>query len=286
MSTDAAGANADQAAYWNGAGGQAWASQHESVDPLIRPIGLAAVERLGELAGRRVLDVGCGCGETTLELGERVGPQGSVLGADISATLLGVAEAAARTAGVRHVRFQNVDAQTDAFEGAPFDAAFSRFGVMFFADPPAAFANIRLALKPGARLAFACWRAMEKNPFIALPMMAAAPLLPANPPPAPNAPGPFAFADRDRVAGILAGGGFGGVEIEPLDLLLGAEPLEERVDSSLRIGPLAGALRAANADAALMARVAEVVRRALEPHQGEDGLVKLPAAAWIATARA
>ena len=286
MSIEAASANADQAAYWNGPGGQAWASQHESVDPLIRPIGLAAADRLSDLAGKRVLDVGCGCGETTLALAERVGPAGSVLGADISATLLGVAEAAARAAGARQVRFQNVDAQTGAFDGAPFDAAFSRFGVMFFADPPAAFANIRRAMKPDATLAFACWRAMEKNPFIALPMMAAAPLLPANPPPPPNAPGPFAFADGDRLAGILAAGGFSGVDIDPLDLLLGAEPLEERVASALRIGPLAGALRAADADEALMGRVAEAVRRALEPHLGEDGLVKLPAAAWIVTARA
>jgi SAM-dependent methyltransferase len=286
MSIDAASANADQATYWNGPGGQAWASQHETVDPLIRPIGRAAADRLGDLTGLRVLDVGCGCGETTLELAERVGASGSVHGVDISATLLGVAEAAARAAGARHARFQNADAQTEAFEGAPFDAAFSRFGVMFFADPSAAFANIRRAMRPGARLAFACWRAMEKNPFIALPLMAAAPLLPPSPAAPPDGPGPFAFADRDRVARILDEGGFGGVEIDPLDLLLGAEPLEERVDSALRIGPLAGALRAANADEALMARVTEAVRRALAPHEGADGLVKLPAAAWIVTARA
>src|SRR5258708_37594755 len=115
MSIEAASTNADQAAYWNGPGGQAWASQHESVDPHIRPIGRAAAERLGDVAGQRLLDVGCGCGETTLALAQRVGPAGSVLGADISATLLGVAGAAARAAGARQVRFQNIDAQTGAF---------------------------------------------------------------------------------------------------------------------------------------------------------------------------
>jgi SAM-dependent methyltransferase len=137
------------------------------------------------------------------------------------------------------VRFVESDAQTHPFRAGEFDAAFSRFGVMFFADPAAAFANVQRSLKPGGRLAFVCWRRPEENPIFTLPMRAAAPHLPAPPSsPDPTAPGPFAFADPDRVRGILAGAGFEGVRVTPHDVAVSSGDLDVALALSLRVGSL------------------------------------------------
>ena len=142
--------NAAQVAYWNDAAGQTWAEMQEALDRQLAPLGRAAMAALAPTPGERLLDIGCGAGQTTLELAAAVAPGGEVLGLDISRPLLEVARARPAVPGVR---FLEGDAQTHAFEPAGFDGAFSRFGVMFFADPPAAFANIRRALKPGGRAA-------------------------------------------------------------------------------------------------------------------------------------
>jgi SAM-dependent methyltransferase len=204
-----------------------------------------------------------------------------VLGADISRTLLELARH--RAEGMRGVDFVEADAQTHAFEAARFDAVFSRFGVMFFADPKAAFANLRRALKPGGRLAFVCWRSPAENPVMVLPMQAALPLLPEPPPqPEPNAPGPFAFADPDRVRGILEAAGFDAIQVEPHDEKIGSGDLETALGLALRVGPLGSVVRE---NPALAPKITDAVRAALAPHAGPDG-VKLASATWIVTARA
>jgi SAM-dependent methyltransferase len=282
--TDASSANAAQIDYWNATVGPTWVAFQERLDRQIERLGHEAMARLAPTAGERVLDVGCGCGQTTVALAGRVGAAGTVVGVDISAPMLGVARARPLPTGAARPRFRQADAQVeDLAEGVEggFDAAFSRFGVMFFADPAAAFANIRRALKPGGRLAFVCWRPLAENPWMNLPAAAAAPLLPPAPPPNPTAPGPFAFADAERVRGILGQAGFGSISIEPFDARIGGGDIDQTVELAFKVGPLGVALREAPERAGA---VTEVVRAAIAPYATPDG-VKMPAAVWIVQAR-
>lgn len=282
---EASGPNAEQITYWNDAGGSKWVALHALVDEQIRPLGRRAMDRARVSQGERVLDVGCGCGATTIELGERVGPRGRVTGIDISTAMLGVAAAAARQAGAANVTFENADAQTATLAEGQIDLLYSRFGVMFFADPRGAFANLRRALAPGGRVAFVCWRPLAENPWMLVPLMAVAPLITLPAPPAPDAPGPFSFGDEKRVRDILSGAGFTGVSLEPIDetLTVGGEgDLDRAVDFILQMGPTGAALRQAPSDAP--ERVAAAVREALAPYDTGRG-VRMPSAAWLVTAR-
>lgn len=273
-------ANAAQAEYWNAQAGPTWAEQQAPLDRQLQPLGRRGMEALALQPGERVLDVGCGAGATTLELAAAAAPGGEAVGIDISRPLLDVARR--RAAGASGVRFLEGDAQTYPFEPGSFDAVFSRFGVMFFADPPAAFASLRRALRPGGRLAFVCWRAMSENPIIALPMQAASRRLTPPPPPEPGAPGPFAFADPDRVRAILSAAGLEEVALTPHDEKIGSGDLSTTLALALRVGPLGGLLRE-NPDKRDV--VIETVREALAAHEGPEG-VKLGSATWIVTARA
>ena len=154
---------------------------------------------------------------------------------------------------------------------------------MFFADPPAAFANIRRALKPGGRLAFVCWRTPAENAFMTVQLAAAAAQLPPSPPPTPGAPGPFAFADPARVRHILSSAGFRDIDLTPCDRKIGGGDLEQTVIMSLNIGLLGRALLEHPEKRAL---VVDDVREALRPHVDEDGIVRLGSATWIVTADA
>ena len=289
---EVASSNDAQVDYWNTTAGETWARHQRQLDRQLEVLGLEAMRVLAPATGERILDIGCGCGETTLELAAHVGPSGAVVGADISEPMLDVARRREPPAGVVRPAFRNLDAQTADLRAADlraadlgqaaFDGAFSRFGVMFFADPAAAFANIRAALKPGGRLAFVCWRAFRDNPWMREPMAAAAPLLPPLPDADPTAPGPFAFADADRVRGILADAGFTSVAIEPFDVDIGGSSVEETVNLTLRVGPLGRILRELPqaADA-----VVGAVRAAIQPYETAKGVL-MPAAVWIVSARA
>jgi SAM-dependent methyltransferase len=253
----------------------------DELDHQLRGLGLAAMAALAPVEGERMIDIGCGCGDTTIELARRVGAGGWVVGADISAPMLEVARSRAAALDLAWAEFIQADAQTQAFE--PADGAFSRFGVMFFSDPAAAFANIRRALTPGGRLAFVCWRALAENLWMSTPMVAVAPLLPPAPPsPAsPTAPGPFAFADRDRLHGLLKAGGFADISIEPLTQKIGWVDLDTAVRTAQRIGPVGVATRE---NLHLKDRIADAVRGALAPYAGKDG-VTLDSATWIVSGR-
>jgi len=272
--------NAGQATYWNETVGPTWADLQAPLDRQLGPLMLRAIDALKPRPGERVLDVGCGAGASTLELADAVGMSGKVVGVDISRTLLDVANR--RADNLVGVRFLEGDAQTFPFEPASFDAAFSRFGVMFFADSVAAFANIRRALKPGGRLAFVCWRSPAENPILNLPLAAALQHLPPQPPPDPEAPGPFAFADPDKVRRILDAGGFTGIAVTPNDMKMGSADLETALELAQRVGPLGRLLRESpdRREAAMTA-----VRAALAAHEGPDGVL-LDSATWIVTARA
>jgi SAM-dependent methyltransferase len=258
----------------------AWAEIREPLERQLAPLGRRALAALAPQPGESILDIGCGGGETALDLARAVAPDGTVVGIDLSAAVLAFARRAA--AECKRVRFVQADAQLFAFEPASFDAAFSRFGVMFFADPVAAFVNIRRSLRPNGRVAFVCWRALEQNPLDILPLTAASAHLPPQPAHDPDAPGPFAFADPDRVRGILERAGFGEIDITAHDEQVGSGDLDTMLAVCSRVGALGKILRE---NPELRAAAIPAVRSALAAHGGPDG-VRLNAATWVVTARA
>ena len=281
---EATGPNAEQITFWNTHGAK-WAAEQTRLDRMIAQFGDAAMAALAVAPDERVLDVGCGCGYTTLALGRRVGDGGEVLGIDLSETRLARARERAAADGVRNVRFVAADAQSHAFPPARTDALFSRFGVMFFVDPAAAFANLRRALRPGGRLAFVCWQPLQVNAWMRVPLMAAAQVVQLPPPPAPDAPGPFSFGDRDRVHRILGAAGFRDVACEafaPPITVGGGGDLDATVEFVLyAVGPTSAALR--DAPPVVVAKAKMVVREALLPFATPQGVV-MPSAAWIVSA--
>lgn len=274
--------NAEQVDYWNSAAGLRWAALQERIDAAFAPLTAAALDFAAPRQGAAVIDIGCGAGATILGLAARVGPSGRVLGVDVSEPMLAVAARRIASENLDRTDVVLADAATQPFERGAFDLAFSRFGVMFFADPVAAFANVRTALVSGGRLAFACWRPLADNPWFAVPVGALKPLLPPAPPSDPWAPGPFAFADPDRVRGLLAAAGFEHVAIEPHDTIMRLGDLPAALDFVSQIGPASRALN--EADAERRPALIEALRAALGAHDGPDGVV-LGGAIWLVSAR-
>jgi SAM-dependent methyltransferase len=285
--TEASAPNAEMIRYWNEQAGPTWVSVQERLDTQIGPLGAESLARAALQQAERVLDVGCGCGATTLAIAEAVGATGRVLAVDISAPMLERARARAAERGLgERIAWQLADAQTASFEPQGADCVFSRFGVMFFDDPVAAFTNLRAALRPGGRLAFVCWQARERNPWMMVPALAAMRHVAFPPPPPADAPGPFAFADAERVRGILDDAGFSEVACSGVEtaLRVGGGSLDDAVELMVSVGPVGAALREARATDAQRARVIDAVREALESFDTPRGL-EAPAAAWIVTAR-
>jgi SAM-dependent methyltransferase len=276
------GENLDQVEHWNASAGESWAALSDRLDRMVGPLGEIAMDALALVGGEHVIDIGCGCGQTTVELGRRVGEWGEVVGVDVSVPMLEVAKARSQRSGLANVRFLDSDAQTHPFHAGAANRVFSRFGVMFFSDPVAAFANIRHALAPGGRLAFVCWRAMSENPLMTAPMQAALPHLPDPPvsPADPFAPGPFAFADRDHLFAILSNAGFHDVQITPLDQPITTGDVEQTIEISMSIGPLGRLLRE-RPD--LRANVVDAIAEAVTPFCTAAG-VFFDSATWIVAA--
>jgi len=282
--SEAQGRQAEQFAYWNGPGGAHWVAQQDRTDRAMTEIADLALARARVRPGEVVIDVGCGCGATTIGLAQSVGPTGRVIALDVSAPMLGRAQERLAAAGM--VEFVLADAAVHAFPEAVADLLFSRFGVMFFGDPTAAFANLRRALKPGARAVFACWREPAQNPWMMVPLTAAYEHVPRLPKLGPEDPGPFSFADAERVRRILTGAGFAEPELEAVDLamdLAGGEGLESAVAYVLEIGATSRALEEQPAE--IRTAAAESIRRALTPY-AKGASVWLPAAIWIVRATA
>jgi SAM-dependent methyltransferase len=271
--------NDAQIEFWNTAGGETWAGFQAQLDRQMAPLGEEGVQVLAPRAGEHILDIGCGCGDTTLALAKAVGAAGSVVGVDVSRPMLEVARN--RPADGLNLEFIAGDAQTADLGAARFDAVYSRFGVMFFADPAAAFANIRAAIRPGGRMTFVCWRPLADNAWFSAPMAAARPFLPPAEPAEPNAPGPFAFSDPDRVKSILGAAGFSSVTLDPFDTKIGSGDLDATLTLVLRVGPLGWALRE-HPEAA--DKATEAVRSALATFDTPQGVL-MPAAVWIVSAR-
>jgi SAM-dependent methyltransferase len=281
-------ANTGQAEYWSeGAGGRAWVAMQEGMDRQLGGLGEAAIEAAGIHAGEAILDVGCGCGATTLRLAELTGPTGRVVGADISRSMTQVAGERLAAAGHAHATAIVADAQVvdTASLGATFDLIFSRFGVMFFADPVAAFTNLRGHMNPGGRLAFVCWQGPKVNRMFSDLGRELVQIFPDMPPPDPFAQGPTAFADPERVREILASAGWSDVTIEecvrPMQLF-GTADFDEAFAGSLRVGGAARLLL--DADPETATKIHDASRRVLQSQWGPNGAV-VDGVCWIVCAR-
>ncbi len=274
--------NADQVAYWNGPGGKHWTDRQQLQDIVLSPVSEVLIDRAAVKAGDTVIDIGCGCGATSFDLLHKVGPTGRVTGIDISEPMLGRArELAPKDAPVEFVL---ADATVHPFAPASTDMLFSRFGVMFFAQPSDSFANMRKALRPGGRLVFACWRTPRDNPWMMLGLQEAYKHVPKLPEMKPDDPGPFSFANEERVRRILGEAGFSGVGLERVDLSLDiatGRGLEAAIETILAIGPTSRALE--NQPSDKIEAVTQLIRTALAAHQKGD-TVPLGGSIWIVTA--
>jgi SAM-dependent methyltransferase len=271
---------AEQATFWNGPGGRMWLASYERIERAVAWFGEAVLAAAAASPGEKVLDIGCGTGRTSAALARAVGPEGRVLAVDISAMLID----AARAQSVPNATFVVGDAVTLPLGAAEYDLLFSRFGVMFFGDPTAAFQNLHRAAKPSGRLVFLCWRTQRENPWSLIPLRAVQPHLPPVPPAGPEDPGQYSFGERTRVERILKASGFGAPSFRPLDhpIWLGRD-IADAVEGLTARGPMAR--RLADATPQQVEKAKAAIATALEPHRSGDGIF-LPGACWLVSAPA
>tara|TARA_R110000850_G_scaffold913_6_gene5497 strand:+ start:34890 stop:35729 length:840 start_codon:yes stop_codon:yes gene_type:complete len=274
--------NEDQVEYWNGPAGQKWVDQSDRLDAMLAPFADTVIAHAGLQPDEFVMDIGCGAGALTLRAAAEAGPQQGALGVDVSAPLISLARERALAAGAP-ARFELADASTYMASPAA-DCVISRFGVMFFDDPAAAFANIRQSVRQGGRLAFVCWQALTVNDWALAPLQAAMPFLKEAPAPAdPTAPGPFAFQDKDRVARILSDAGWDNVMIDPVEtaIVLPGDDAMSTAGFMMQLGPLSRLLETQGIDEA---QVRDALIQRLQQHKAADGRVTMKSACWRVTA--
>ncbi len=275
--------NAAQIEFWNSDESGHWVRDQARYDAMLAPFTDIVIERAHLAPDAKIIDVGCGTGATT-RAAARLAPAGHATGIDVSAPMIEAARRSAAAEAVANVTFAVADAQTNDF--APYaDMILSRFGVMFFDDPVAAFTNLRTALADRGGLTFACWQPMLDNEWMTVPLMAVLADVDPPPPPDPDAPGPFSFGARDRVAEILAAAGFGDIEIEPFttEILVGGPGTVADAVEFMRSTGM-GRLLLADPQAPGVRSALDGIGEALAAHVDADG-VRLGAATWIVTAQ-
>ncbi len=271
----------DQATLWNGLAGHAWVELQEILDHMFKPLENLLVEAVAAAPGKRVLDVGCGSGGTTLAVAHSLGAGSFCTGIDISEPMITAARARAEREGVK-ARFICANAQNHPFEPGSVDMLISRFGVMFFDEPAAAFTNLRNASSESGKLRLIAWRSAAENPFMTTAERAAAPLLPDLPVRRPDAPGQFAFADRLRVHSILEESGWTSIDIQPIDVTCRIQE-KELIPYLTRLGPVGQILY--KTEEGTRRQIVETVRAAFDPYvKGTE--VRFTAACWMVGARA
>jgi SAM-dependent methyltransferase len=277
-------ANDEMRRYWNDQAGLEWVALDEEFERALAPAGTELLRRAAAAPGEHVLDVGCGFGSTTLALGRAVGPAGRVMGLDISAPMLGRARERAKQEGADNIIWREGDAQDLALPAGHFDLIVSRFGIMFFDDPSAAFSNLHSAAKPGGRLQFVCWQPTARNAWYTLAARTLAPYIEL-PPPQPDAPGPFAFGDAEWVSDLLVSADFVDITFDAFEMTMiqgGRRGIDGAIHQMVR-GSIAAAL--ANAPEETRQAGLEALRAALALHL-KGGEVGFPAATWMVAATA
>ena len=270
--------HARQVEAWNGPMGAQWAANEARTERGLAPVLDALIDWAAPRLGSRVVDIGCGAGGTTLALARAVGPTGTVIGLDVSSVILDVARA--RLAETTNTRLELADALSWTLADDPADLLFSRFGVMFFGDPVAAFANLRRALKPTGHFAFAAWAAQADNPWVDVPYQAALTVVPPPPPADPTEPGQFAFGDPARVRRILHDAGYGPVRQRAFDFAMRypADDLARTAAGLVTMGQVGRLLRDRPPEQQQAATTA--IAEALAPRVA-DGWIDLPARVWL-----
>jgi len=278
-------ANADMNEFWNGAGGEKWLRFQDTMDINLKPFGHKAITAANILPGETVLDIGCGCGDTTFELARLVGSSGQVLGLDISQPLLARAEALSESTAEKNIMFKCGDAQEFAFAESTFDLLFSRFGVMFFDNPVTAFSNLQKSLKPGGRLTFICWQPLMKNEWVKTSLKVVARHISLPAPSGPEEPGPMSFGDPKRVARILKASGFSDICINACDTAFTVgRDLDEAVAFLTQMGPAAAAISQSEVDEKEKVKIARDMQQTLQQFATKAGIT-LSAATWIVSAK-
>ncbi len=277
-------ANVAQQEHWNTVAGPKWVGLGEVMEKRMRAVNDLLLTAAAAQPGETVLDVGCGTGTTTLPLAEAVGDSGAVLGVDISETMLATARGRLHERMLSNVEFLLADAQVHGFAPERFDLVASRFGVMFFADPVAAFSNIRLAMRCGGRLGFVCWAPLKDNPHWSVPLdVVQRHLGPSAPPPA-HAPGPLAFSDDAYLAGILQAAGFAGIEIESVSTWIDGSTPEQEAEFACMMGPPSRLIAERKPGDAALASIKQALAEAFAPFDTGSG-VQLPASVFAVKAR-
>lgn len=274
--------NVEQATAWDGAEGQYWAEHQARFDQTIRPHHAQLMAAAAIAAGERVLDIGCGNGLTSRDAARAAGPTGEVVAVDLSGPMLGRAQQLAKDEGLGNIRFEQGDAQVYRFEPEAFDVVMSRFGVMFFADPVAAFSNIAAAVRAGGRLAMLVWQSPSANEW-ASSLLGPLAMGRELPKPPPGAPGPFSLGDPDHLRGILTEAGFRDAAFTPSEQIF---DVGKDTDDAYRfvsgLQPVLKMLE--DLDEATRAQALENLRDVVAAHETPEG-VTFRSAAWVVTAR-
>ncbi|WP_428514608.1 class I SAM-dependent methyltransferase [Roseovarius sp.] len=279
--------NTEQAEHWSGKAGEVWVREQAMFDGLMAPVLELLLDRAGLQAGDRVVDIGCGTGAGLIAEAKIVGEAGHVTGLDVSAPMLDLARQRLDAEGVANATCVLADAQVHPFGDMAADHLVSRFGVMFFADPVAAFANMRGALKPDGRMTFVCWAGMDGNPWFRVPAEAAKAVVGAPPPQDPRAPGPMAFSDADYVRGILESAGFDGIGLTTEEITLTPiGDLEQNATFASREGPAGRIVKDMGGGREEYAAVAQRLREALKEFETPDGALRIPGRVHVVSATA
>ena len=275
--------NAKQKDFWSGKGGDYWVEKQSEMDIMLNPLGEKALAKLDLKSNSEVLDIGCGCGATTLEIAKKVS-EGTVTGLDISVPMLDKAESEAGIQGIANVDFRVVDVQVDQLASEKYDYVYSRFGVMFFDDPYEAFKNIFSSIKEGGELSFVCWQDPSLNPWQSLSVQVIRGYLDMPSPP-PRSPGPFAFHEKDYVKEILEKSGFSDISFDDNQediTMFSGKSLQEASEDYLAINPVVTEMLKDSPDD-LKAEIVESLKEAFSEFHKGDGLV-FPSATWVVSA--
>ena len=276
--------NIKQKQFWSGAGGDVWVDKQREMDIMLNPLGEKVIQGLDLKEETKILDIGCGCGATTLEIAKIVN-QGEVIGVDISEPMLERATQTASDMALTNISYQVKDVQVDEMPNKYFDIAFSRFGVMFFEDPFEAFKNINHSLKDDGQLSFVCWQHASLNPWQSLSIQVIKEFLDL-PVPSPKSPGPFAFEDKSYIEEILNASGFRDIEIKDNQediVMFSGKSIREACEDYLTINPVVTEMLK-NSPSELREEILEALIGKFSDYHKDDGLL-FPSATWVVSAR-